>query len=384
MRFTQETEMRALLTTIAISLSVLITYSDPVMAVVFFNDGDAMILNDTFTADKIVEQGGIILYLRGVIDGATIDLQTQPFRTGQGIEWIPLEDCSITALPATCRVAIGQGEIRLAIAGGGGSLSVQAIGYEASAIVGDIAGGSVSGLLEGPVLFGDAAGQIAQDAVNLHWDDTNDRLGIGTANPLTRLTVVGQVTVNPLGLLDEEPMVNSSAGTLGAGIDINAFRATGNFLGQLRFLIQNTLGEAVFQARTLGSGDTFLLLDAIAQDWSIGMDQSDSNNFHITSFADLTAQRHFTIDTSGNVSIGGAANSQVSLRASSGEIANSSVTGFLITDGLLFGKPVDTTPPAVCNASREGNEYYDSNQSTPCFCDGTDWVQTTDSAMNCT
>lgn len=44
-------------------------------------------------------------------------------------------------------------------------------------------GGTVTGATAGSVLFAGAAGVLAQDNANLFWDDSNNRLGIGTVTP---------------------------------------------------------------------------------------------------------------------------------------------------------------------------------------------------------
>ena len=41
----------------------------------------------------------------------------------------------------------------------------------------------------GSVLFADADKKLQVDGSNLFWDDTNDRLGIGTATPARRLDI---------------------------------------------------------------------------------------------------------------------------------------------------------------------------------------------------
>src|SRR3989338_4893361 len=43
----------------------------------------------------------------------------------------------------------------------------------------------------GSVLFVDSSGNLNQDNANLFWDDTNNRLGIGTTSPLLKLDVAG-------------------------------------------------------------------------------------------------------------------------------------------------------------------------------------------------
>jgi hypothetical protein len=51
-----------------------------------------------------------------------------------------------------------------------------------------------SGFTNGSVLFATSSGIISQDNSNFFWDDTNNRLGIGTAAPATKLHVVGAST----------------------------------------------------------------------------------------------------------------------------------------------------------------------------------------------
>ena len=44
--------------------------------------------------------------------------------------------------------------------------------------------------MTGAVLFAGSDGRIAQDSANLFWDDTNNRLGIGTALPTSKLHLI--------------------------------------------------------------------------------------------------------------------------------------------------------------------------------------------------
>jgi len=60
--------------------------------------------------------------------------------------------------------------------GGGGSMEI---------------GGAITSATAGSVLFAGASGVLQQDNGNFFWDDTNNRLGIGTATPLSTLHVAG-------------------------------------------------------------------------------------------------------------------------------------------------------------------------------------------------
>ncbi|MDP2789203.1 MAG: hypothetical protein Q8O46_04130 [bacterium] len=54
-------------------------------------------------------------------------------------------------------------------------------------------GGSITSATQGSVLFAGAAGVLAQDNTNFFFNDTTNNFGIGTATPLTRLDVAGNV-----------------------------------------------------------------------------------------------------------------------------------------------------------------------------------------------
>lgn len=50
-------------------------------------------------------------------------------------------------------------------------------------------GSAVGGFTEGSVIFANASGQLTEDNANLFWDDANNRLGIGTPTPNSKLHV---------------------------------------------------------------------------------------------------------------------------------------------------------------------------------------------------
>ncbi len=56
---------------------------------------------------------------------------------------------------------------------------------------GMVVGDPITGATAGSVLFAGAAGVLAQDNANLFWDDTNNRLGVGTATPQAQIEMVG-------------------------------------------------------------------------------------------------------------------------------------------------------------------------------------------------
>lgn len=55
--------------------------------------------------------------------------------------------------------------------------------------------GTATGFTTGSVVFAAASGVYAQDNAQFFWDDTNNRLGIGTASPSTKLDVNGNTNI---------------------------------------------------------------------------------------------------------------------------------------------------------------------------------------------
>jgi hypothetical protein len=60
--------------------------------------------------------------------------------------------------------------------------------------------GTTTAFTAGSVVFAGASGVYTQDNANLFWDNTNDRLGIGTSSPSSngRLSVNGNIVLGPL------------------------------------------------------------------------------------------------------------------------------------------------------------------------------------------
>ncbi|KKN48931.1 hypothetical protein LCGC14_0647900 [marine sediment metagenome] len=112
-----------------------------------------------------------------------------------------------------------------------------------------------SGLTQGSVLFAGASGVISQDNSNIFWDDTNDRLGIGTASP------------------------------------------------EVDFHIKNSGGEAQLLLQSLATTDaTIRLRNGSSSKWTFGNDAS--NDEFIISTGSILGTPKLTILQSGYVGIG--------------------------------------------------------------------------------
>lgn len=101
-------------------------------------------------------------------------------------------------------------------------------------------------LTSGSVLFSNGT-TIAQDNANFFWDDTNNRLGIGTATPAYLLDIKGTTGVGAAIALNVQGNINVDTGGYGTNLingSTNKFRSNSNqFYGYINFeqAVQGTL-----------------------------------------------------------------------------------------------------------------------------------------------
>jgi len=95
-------------------------------------------------------------------------------------------------------------------------------------------GGSITSATAGSVLFAGTSGVLAQDNANFFWDDTNDRLGLGTASPNSRLHISGSTTAASAiarGANLTSTLVAAANSDVLVGLDINPTFTNGAFTG---------------------------------------------------------------------------------------------------------------------------------------------------------
>jgi hypothetical protein len=151
-------------------------------------------------------------------------------------------------------------------------------------------GGTVTSATAGSVLFAGAASVLAQDNANLFWDDTNNRLGIGTATPSYPIHVAASAAA-PRYISIENSSASGDAGLYAANTNDTTYiqqtvygstTSAGNVLGISR------AGVAEIQLRP-AAGARAIVYTSAAQDLVLGT--NDVARVYITS--------------GGNVDIGG-------------------------------------------------------------------------------
>jgi hypothetical protein len=113
---------------------------------------------------------------------------------------------------------------------------------------------SVSGVA-GAIQFSNGSA-FASDATNLFWDDTNNRLGVGTNAPTSKLQIVTDDAINPQAFSNQTSVL---AGTTSQGALISAFSSTnGGFINAL------WPGNAWFKMNYGGTNHNFSVNGAVA------------------------------------------------------------------------------------------------------------------------
>jgi hypothetical protein len=162
---------------------------------------------------------------------------------------------------------LGSGD--LVISGGGGAI---AVGTTA------VTSGTV-----GRVFF-QGTGDVVQQSGSLFWDNTNSRLGIGTASPTSSIDTTGNITTN------------GAAGTSSFGTGQIIANSLGNSIGS-GFYSQVGTGTGTYGGFGVGYGTTIK--------WLLGISKNITDTTALSFLEDgLSASRRLTIATGGNVGIG--------------------------------------------------------------------------------
>ncbi len=182
---------------------------------------------------------------------------------------------------------------------------------------------TLSSMTAGSLLFAGAGGLVSQNNSNLFWDNTNNRLGIGTAAPSVNLDVVqnGAVKVGDGFISSGGNFLNLSSNNWNNGTAWSS-----NYEDRQGAVLQLTAGDIVFFSSAAGTGvPTFTTRMIVKGSGSlagnVGIGDDSPQAMLTVGNGDL-----FQVNSSGNVvSVGGAAHS----------ISNSS--GALVIDSASAG-----------------------------------------------
>jgi hypothetical protein len=212
--------------------------------------------------------------------------------------------------------------------------------------------GTATAFTAGSVVFAGASGVYSQDNANLFWDDTNNRLGIGTAAPAVKLDVVGAGVFKLDGSGSTTPLIlrnNNTASTqlVKLGFDSNgAVKASinaavygndymtfnvGSDTERMRITSAGDVGiGTATPARKLDVNGSIRLGDAQALEWGGTAYAIVGDNAGAMLFKTASSER-MRITSAGDVGIGTTGPSSYGKLAVIGNIATSTDGGTVLT-----------------------------------------------------
>jgi len=218
-----------------------------------------------------------------------------------------------------------------------------------SSAAGMAIGGSITSATAGSVLFAGTSGVLAQDNANFFWDDTNDRLGLGTVSPNSRLHISGSTTAASAiarGANLTSTLVAAANSDVLVGLDITPTFTNGAFTGVANYGLRLSNSQAFFG----GSGGTAILIQSST---AIRTVAATNGTMYIDSSADLTGNL-FLRATTLNFPSGTASSSAFNISP----IATfSNVVNFNSIGGIASFRLVNTTSSATW--------YFENNRNAP-------------------
>jgi len=193
--------------------------------------------------------------------------------------------------------------------------------------------GTSTAFTTGSVVFAGASGVYSQDNANFFWDDTNNRLGIGTSAPTTKLTISANTALPSAGAITGTNLWMVGADTTVNGILLDGFAGTNIIIGRrstgtLASPLATGINQNLLQMQGYGYGATGysstsrVQISLIASENWTDTAQGTQIRFNTTPIGSTTIAERMRIDDAGNVLIGTTANTLGKLAV----VANASQT----------------------------------------------------------
>jgi hypothetical protein len=255
---------------------------------------------------------------------------------------------------------------------------------------------------------------FASDSANFFWDDTNNRLGIGTATPTTTLDVQGSgnnfttfcfnasnLSGQSLFKIRDDGTINAAASSLRVSSFINdndavigsssflsarlGIKGSGSTSATTSLLVQNSAGTQMLK---LSDDGQLNLRSTMVFDVNTGIFDGSAwyqtvNNSNCTLYGDGGGSSGVRV--TGSTYSSGASQVQIkgATSISSGfnqPDASAQLQADSTTKGFLMPRMTTTQINAIASPAN-GLEVYNTTLNCPCFYDGTSWRQVTNSAM---
>jgi hypothetical protein len=166
--------------------------------------------------------------------------------------------------------------------------------------------GTSTAFTTGSVVFAGASGTYTQDNANLFWDDTNNRLGIGTASPVAPLSLYSATTtslqVTTDGTIANIISARYSTNTGAAAITMRKGRGT--LASPTAIASGDQLGQLLFQGYGGTNNRNLANILGVVDTYTSDTDISTALTFGTSPSGSTTATERMRIDSAGDVGIG--------------------------------------------------------------------------------
>jgi hypothetical protein len=222
--------------------------------------------------------------------------------------------------------------------GGGGSMAI---------------GGSITSATAGSVLFAGTSGVLQQNNANFFWDNTNNRLGIGTATPTNNIDILGTATTIGISIKN----TSSSSGNTRSVIILennlsyqSQIFKTNSAYSTYKTLSANDIG--IYNGT--GGGNMSFLNDFASGNINFAAGGSSTSHFTIASNGAITSSNSITISRNSNQPTQLIVSNTTS---GSGSVSNLTITSDASSGSAIFGKYSSTTTPYKTIASSDAYVY---------------------------
>jgi len=182
--------------------------------------------------------------------------------------------------------------------------------------VGNGGTGTSTAFTTGSVVFAGASGTYSQNNANFFWDNTNSRLGIGTAAPATKITINNNTVLPSAGPSSSTTAIwIVGADSVASGLNFDSFaiqtnfiarRANGTAASPTALAANNTIFQFAargYGATGYGTGGRAQFLFTASENWT-DTAQGAHITFLTTTNGTASALERMRIDNAGNVGIG--------------------------------------------------------------------------------
>jgi hypothetical protein len=223
--------------------------------------------------------------------------------------------------------------------------------------------GTSTAFTTGSVVFAGSSGTYTQDNANFFWDDTNNRLGIGTATPTSPLSIYGASTATLQVTTDGTiaNIISARYSTNAGSAAITIRKGRGTLASPTAVASADQLGQLIFQGYGGTNNRNLANILGLVETYTSDTDISSALTFSTSPSGSTTATEKMRIDSAGNVGIG-----------TSSPSASAILDAQSTTKGVRMPNMTTTQKNAIASPAA-GLMVFDTTLAKLCVYSGSAW-----------